>query len=120
MPMGADASWPLDGDQRGELIARGEDGTLRAFRFDAAGAFLTVRLEAAGATALGAEVSIESASGVQVRVADERAEVYFGLGAENAVSRMRIAWPSGRSQLALGLRAGQAYLIREGAPPEDF
>lgn len=110
----------LDGDRLAEIVARSRDGAVGVFGFAPDGAFLTVRLEAAGATALGAEVSIEAAGARQVRVVDERAEVYFGVGQAKSVNRLRVVWPSGRSQLALGLRAGRAYLVREGAPPEGL
>jgi hypothetical protein len=56
--------------------------------------------------AIGAEIRIESASGVQVRqiytergvVASEPAIVHFGLGADTSISKMTIHWPNGQIQ----------------------
>lgn len=110
----------LDGDRLAELAVRSPDGAVRVFGFPAPAGFLTVRLEAAGASALGAQVSAQAGGKTQLRVVDGPAEVYFGLGGAESVSRLRIVWPSGRGQLALGLRAGRAYLLREGAPPEGL
>jgi hypothetical protein len=56
--------------------------------------------------AIGAELRIETASGVQVRqiytergvVASEPATVHFGLGADAVIARLTIHWPNGQVQ----------------------
>ena len=57
--------------------------------------------------AIGAELRIETASGVQVRqvytergvVASEPATVHFGLGNDTAISKLTIHWPNGQVQV---------------------
>jgi hypothetical protein len=107
----------LDGDRRPELITLSADGALRAFVMARAGAFLTLRLEPAAA-AIGAEVTVESGPSRQSQTVRQPLELYFGLDRAQSVDRLRIVWPGGRSQLALGLAGERAYVLRRGAPPE--
>jgi hypothetical protein len=73
--------------------------------------------------AIGAEVRIETASGVQVRqvytergvVASEPATVHFGLGADTVISRMTIHWPNGQVQVIEDVPADR--LITVPQPP---
>jgi hypothetical protein len=73
--------------------------------------------------AIGAELRIETASGIQVRqiytergvVASEPATVHFGLGADTVINRLTIHWPNGQVQVLEDLPADQ--LITVAQPP---
>jgi hypothetical protein len=73
--------------------------------------------------AIGAEVRIETASGVQVRqvytergvVASEPATIHFGLGADTVISKMTIHWPNGQVQVLEDLPVDKLLTI--SSPP---
>jgi enediyne biosynthesis protein E4 len=71
--------------------------------------------------AIGAEVRIQTPSGVQVRqvytergvVASEPALVHFGLGADTVVNRVTIHWPNGQVQVLEDLPADRLVTVRQ-------
>ncbi|MGA2016428.1 MAG: VCBS repeat-containing protein [Opitutaceae bacterium] len=73
--------------------------------------------------AIGAELRIETASGVQVRqvytergvVASEPATVHFGLGNDTAISKLTIHWPNGQVQVLEDLPVDKLLTIRQPA-----
>jgi hypothetical protein len=73
--------------------------------------------------AIGAEVLIETASGVQVRqvytergvVASEPATIHFGLGEDTVISKMTIHWPNGQLQVLEDLPVDKLLTIRQPA-----
>jgi enediyne biosynthesis protein E4 len=73
--------------------------------------------------AIGAEVRIETASGVQVRqvytergvVASEPATIHFGLGSDSVISLMTIHWPNGQVQLLEDLPVDKLLTVRQPA-----
>ena len=75
---------------------------------------------------IGAEVRIETASGVQVRqiytergvVTSELPIAHFGLGSETAVRRVTIRWPLGDLQVLENLAADRRYTIAEPPYPD--
>ena len=73
--------------------------------------------------AIGAELRIETASGVQVRqiytergvVASEPATVHFGLGSDTAINKLTIHWPNGQVQVLEDLPADKLLTIPQPA-----
>jgi len=73
--------------------------------------------------AIGAEVRIETASGVQVRqvytergvVASEPATIHFGLGTDSVISKMTIHWPNGQVQVLEDLPVDKLLTVRQPA-----
>jgi hypothetical protein len=71
--------------------------------------------------AIGAELRIETASGVQVRqiytergvVASEPATVHFGLGNDTAISKLTVHWPNGQVQVLEDLPVDRLVTIRQ-------
>jgi hypothetical protein len=76
--------------------------------------------------AIGAELRIETASGVQVRqiytergvVASEPATVHFGLGSDTEISKLTIHWPNGQVQVLEDLPADNLLTIPQPALAE--
>jgi hypothetical protein len=75
---------------------------------------------------IGAELRIETASGVQVRqlftergiASSELPLVHFGLGQDTAIKKLTINWPRGQVQVLENLPADQLLTIAEPALPE--
>ena len=73
--------------------------------------------------AIGAELRIETASGVQVRqvytergvVASEPATVHFGLGPDTVISKLTIHWPNGQVQVLEDLPVDKLLTIGQPA-----
>jgi hypothetical protein len=73
--------------------------------------------------AIGAEIRIETASGIQVRqvytergvVASEPATVHFGLGADTSIAKLTVRWPNGQVQVLEDLPADRLLTIRQPA-----
>jgi enediyne biosynthesis protein E4 len=73
--------------------------------------------------AIGAELRIETASGVQVRqiytergvVASEPATVHFGLGKDTVISKLTIHWPNGQVQVLEDLPVDKLLTIAQPA-----
>ena len=73
--------------------------------------------------AIGAELRIETASGVQVRqiytergvVASEPATAHFGLGTDTVISKLTIHWPNGQLQVLEDLPVDQFLAIPQPA-----
>ncbi|HEY5080276.1 MAG TPA: VCBS repeat-containing protein, partial [Opitutaceae bacterium] len=72
---------------------------------------------------IGAELRIETASGIQVRqiytergvVASEPATVYFGLGDDSSIAKLTIHWPNGQVQVLEDLPVDELLTIQQ--PP---
>ena len=75
---------------------------------------------------IGAEIRIETKSGVQIRqvftergiVASEPALAHFGLGEDDTIKKLTIHWPRGQVQVLENLPADQLLTISEPLPPE--
>ena len=71
--------------------------------------------------AIGAEVRIETASGIQVRqvytergvVASEPATVHFGLGKDTSISKLTVHWPNGQVQVIEDLPVDKLLTIKQ-------
>jgi hypothetical protein len=71
--------------------------------------------------AIGAEVRIQTASGVQVRqiytergvVASEPSTIHFGLGSDTVISTMTIHWPNGQVQVLEDLPVDKLLTIKQ-------
>ena len=118
----------LDGDGDPDLIYASCNEPPVVIRNDTAtGRRLAVKLagRAPNLDAIGAELRLESASGVQVRqlftergiVASEPATALFGLGDDTTVKALTIRWPRGQVQVLRDLPADQMLTIAE--PPLD-
>jgi hypothetical protein len=76
---------------------------------------------------IGAEISIETASGVQVRqlfnergiASSEPALAHFGLGGDTAIAKLTVRWPGGAVQELRDLPAGYLITVREPEPTPD-
>ena len=74
---------------------------------------------------VGATVRIESALGVQVRqlmlargyMSSSEPMVHFGLGADTAIRRMTVTWPSGHVQAFENLAVDRRYTVTEPSQP---
>ena len=72
--------------------------------------------------AIGARVTLETPSGVQVRelnpfgsyLSQSAHAMHFGLGEAEGATRVVLEWPSGRSEELHDLAAGRFYVITEG------
>jgi hypothetical protein len=70
---------------------------------------------------LGARVEVETPAGVQVREINNVASylsasdirVHFGLGAATTITRVRVVWPSGATQLLEGVAINQILVVKE-------
>ncbi len=75
--------------------------------------------------AIGAELRIESASGIQMHqiytergiTASEPADVHFGLGTDSVIKKLTIRWPQGQVQVLENLPVDRLLTIAE--PPSD-
>jgi hypothetical protein len=76
--------------------------------------------------AIGAELRLESKSGVQIRqvftergiVSSEPALIHFGLGNDDAIRKLTIHWPRGQVQVLENLSVDQLLTIAEPPLPE--
>ncbi len=99
----------LDGDGDLDIVYNNFDGPPTVIRNNTTSGH-RVLIKLAGRPpnrdAIGAEVRIETAAGVQVRqvytergvVASEPATVHFGLGKETVIAKLTIHWPNGQVQ----------------------
>ena len=123
----------LDGDGDLDLVFANYEGAPTVCRNDQAGThrvLIALRGTASNRFGAGARLRLESASGVQARelvlargyLSSSEPIVHFGLGADERIDRLTIEWPSGRTQVLVGLPANHRYTITEpgedvGAPP---
>jgi hypothetical protein len=116
----------LDGDGDLDIVYNTYDGPPVVIRNNTtSGHRVMVKLlgRAPNLDAIGAEVRIETAAGVQVRqlytergvVTSEPAVLHFGLGDDTAISRMTIHWPNGQVQVLEDLPADKLLTIRQPA-----
>ncbi len=116
----------LDGDGDPDLVYASCNEPPVIVRNDTSdGHRLAVKLagRAPNLAGIGAELRLESASGVQVRqlftergiVASEPAVAHFGLGGDTTVKTLTIRWPRGQVQVLKDLPADQLITIEE--PP---
>jgi hypothetical protein len=114
----------LDGDGDLDLVYNNYDGPPTVIRNNSTGGHrVMIKLEgrAPNLDAIGAEVRIETASGVQVRqvytergvVASEPALVHFGLGNDPVIAKLTIHWPNGQVQVLEDLPADQLLTISQ-------
>ncbi len=74
---------------------------------------------------IGAKVTLESASGVQVRtlalgrgfMSSSEPIVHFGMGADAVIRRLTVAWPSGAVQTFQNLPSDRRFIITEPSGP---
>jgi len=122
------ATGDLGGTGQLDLVYANLDGTFSIRRNRAAGHRVVFHLRgtASNRFGVGATVRIETAAGPQVRqlalargyLSSSEPLVHFGLGAERAIRRVVIEWPSGRRQEFTDLAADQAYTITEPSTDE--
>ena len=119
----------LDGDGDLDLVYANYEGPPTVVRNDTAGGHAAViRLagRAPNRDAIGAELSVETAAGVQVRqiytergiASSEPADVHFGLGSDKVIKKLTVRWPRGQVQVLENLPAGQLLTINEPALAE--
>lgn len=116
----------LDGDGDLDLVYTNYQAGATVLRNDSdSGHRIIVRLR--GTTSnrhgVGATVRLESPAGVQVRqlvlargyMSTSEPVLHFGLGTDEAVTRLEVTWPSGQKQNFENLRADQQYTLTEPA-----
>jgi len=119
----------LDGDGDLDLVLANYDAPPSIFRNDmVSGHSLEIKLDGRAPTldGIGAEIRIESASGIQVRqvftergiVASEPALTHFGLGSDTKVNKLTIRWPRGQIQVLENLPTNRLFTVKEPALPE--
>ncbi|MFZ5494653.1 MAG: VCBS repeat-containing protein [Verrucomicrobiota bacterium] len=118
----------LDGDGDLDLVFANMDGAPTVCRNDTTdGGAIVVALRGtrSNRAGVGATVRVESAAGRQMRtlvlargyLSTSEPVLHFGLGAEAAVRRLTVDWPSGAHQVFADLPAGRRYVITEPAAP---
>ena len=118
----------VDLDNRGvlDIVYNNFDGPPTILRNNTTGGHRVVFKLAGKAPnldAIGAELRIETASGVQVRqiytergvVASEPATVHFGLGSDEAIAKLTIHWPNGQVQVLEDLPVDRLITIPQPA-----
>ena len=119
----------LDGDGDLDLVYANYEGPPTVIRNDTTGGHAAViRLagRAPNRDAIGAELTAETAAGVQVRqiytergiASSEPADVHFGLGNDKVIKKLTVRWPRGQVQVFENLPAGQLITINEPALAE--
>jgi tetratricopeptide (TPR) repeat protein len=117
----------LDNDGRMDLLLVAQNSPLAYFhnQTEAAGHFLTLRLEgtASNRDAIGARVTISAGAqrqtawrlggGSYASASDPR--LHFGLGPARRIDEIEVRWPSGRVDRFHDLPSDAGYRIREGA-----
>ena len=117
----------LDGDGALDIVFVNQDGPPTLLRNEApAGHSVEIRLAGRppNRDGIGAELRIETVSGVQVRqlytehgvVTSEMPVAHFGLGADTEIRRLTIRWPLGGVQVLEHLAADCRYTIAEPEP----
>jgi len=112
----------LTGNGALDIVYNNYDGPPTIIRNNTTGGHrVLIKLEgrAPNLDAIGAELKIETASGVQVRqiytergvVASEPAIVHFGLGNDTVISKLTIHWPNGQAEVLEDLPADQLLTI---------
>ncbi len=116
----------MDGDGDLDLVYTNynEPPSLVRNDFTAGNRFVVeLKGEAPNRRGVGAEITIETKSGKQVRqlfgergiVSSEPVLAYFGLGDEETISRLTVRWPRGQKSVLEDLPAGHRVVIREPA-----
>lgn len=114
----------LDGDGDLDMIYTNYEAGPSVLRNDAdSGHRIIVELRGTSSNryGVGATLRLESPAGVQVRqlvlargyMSTSEPVMHFGLGADQAVIRLEVSWPSGHRQVFENLRADQRYTITE-------
>ncbi len=115
----------IDNDGRLDVVVTALDGALELWRNVSPAPRHWLLVKTVGTKSnrdgMGAKVKIVTASGAQYShvssavgygcASDRR--VHFGLGAEDAVNELTIAWPSGKTQTLKGVKADQILTVRE-------
>ncbi len=115
----------IDNDGRLDVVVTALDGALELWRNVSPAPRHWLLVKTVGTKSnrdgMGAKVKIVTASGAQYShvssavgygcASDRR--VHFGLGAEDAVNELTIAWPSGKPQTLKGVKADQILTVRE-------
>ncbi len=120
------ATGDLDGDGDLDLIYSNYRQGVTVLRNDSATghrAIITLRGTVSNHFGVGATVTLETASGLQVRqlvlargyLSTSEPVLHFGLGADTTIDRLTIRWPSGHEQILTGLSADHRHLITEPA-----
>ena len=118
----------LDGDGNLDLVFTNYDAPPTVIRnHTASGHRVLIKLagRAPNRDGIGAELRLESASGLQVRqlftergvVTSEPPVVHFGLGSDNAIRKLTILWPRGQVQVLDKLPVDQLLTITEPELP---
>jgi hypothetical protein len=112
-----------DGDQ--DVLMTTNNGAAYLFRNDQASGNRSIRFKLVGTKSnrdgIGARIKLFAGGSMQTRfvrsgssyLSQSELPVTFGLGKQDAVERIVIDWPSGRSEEYKSLRAGKAYEITE-------
>jgi len=118
----------LDGDGCLDIVYNNFDGPptiIRNHTTEGHRALVKLVGRAPNLDAIGAELRIETASGVQVRqiytergvVSSEPSTVHFGLGGDDEISKLTIHWPNGQVQVLEDLPADHLIEIPQPALP---
>jgi enediyne biosynthesis protein E4 len=118
----------LDGDGDLDLVYTTYEGPPSVVRNDTTGGHRAViRLEGRppNRDGIGAEVRVETASGVQVRqlfpergiASSDPAELHVGLGKDDRIRRLRVRWPRGSEVVLEDLPADRRITVRETEGP---
>jgi len=118
----------LDGDGDLDLVYANHESGVTVLRNDSdSGHRLVISLRGTRSNrfGVGAHVTLESASGRQVRelviargyLSSSEPILHFGLGQDSTVDRLTVRWPSGHIQTFAGLPADRKLTITEPAEP---
>ncbi len=120
----------LDGDGNLDIVHANFDGGVTLLRNNAdTGHRIIVALRGVRSNrfGVGAQVRIETDSGVQVRtlvlargvLSNSEPILHFGLGNDTRIRRLTVAWPSGHAQSFADLAVDRKFLVTEpsSAPP---
>jgi hypothetical protein len=121
------ADFDHDGDL--DVLLSTNNGPAYLFRNDGGNQNHWVHLKLEGVqsnrSALGAVVTVESASGKQSQTVHSGSSycsqsdlaLAFGLGKDETITTLDVSWPSGKKDHYTNLKANQFLKVREGQPP---
>ena len=127
----ASAFGDLDGDGDLDLVFTNYEAPATLLRNDGdSGHSIIIALRGSSSNrfGVGASVRLETASGAQVRtlclargyMATSEPILHFGLGDEQAVTRLTVSWPSGHRQVFEHLAVDSSYTITEPEGPAQI
>ncbi|MGI9241707.1 MAG: FG-GAP-like repeat-containing protein, partial [Verrucomicrobiales bacterium] len=121
----ASSDFDRDGDLDLLVVNRDEPPTLYKNQSNADGVLVRLHGRSSNRDGIGAVIKIETGSGRQVReifcsrgyLGSDEAMAHFGLGADDSIKELTVAWPSGHRQTFTDLAGSSLYEITEPDGP---